>query len=58
MHLLDQRVDRVEALLAAQALEEVQPQLAAVEVILEIEQEGLDEQPAPGDERRPDIRTE
>ena len=44
VHLLDQRLDAVEAPLAAQALEEVEPQLAAVEVAVEVEQVRLDEQ--------------
>src|SRR4051794_20661327 len=52
VHLLDQRVDGVEALLAADALDEVQPQLEAVQVALEVEDERLDEQPAAGDEGR------
>src|ERR671933_1372436 len=51
MHLLDQRVGAVEAPLAAEALEEVQAQLATVEVALEVEQVGLHEEPAPGLER-------
>ena len=34
-------------------VDELQPQLAAVEVAVEVEQERLDEQPAAGDERRP-----
>ena len=51
-HLLDQRVDAVEAALAAQALEEIQAQLAAVDVAVEVEQERLDEQAAAGDEGR------
>ena len=46
LHLLDELLDRVEAQLAAQAREERQPQLAAVEVAVEPEQERLDEQPA------------
>ena len=44
VHLLDQRLDGVEAPLAAEALEELQPQLLAVEVAVEVEQERLDEQ--------------
>src|SRR3712207_8786803 len=40
-------------LFRSEALEEVEPQLAAVEVALEVEQVGLDEQPAAGLERGP-----
>src|SRR3954453_10550496 len=50
-HLGDQVVDGLEALLAAEALEERQPQLAAVEVALEPEQERLGEHAVAGDER-------
>src|SRR5215213_5343533 len=53
MHLLDEPLDRIEAPLAAQPGEEGDPQLAVVEVALEVEQEGLDEHAAAGDERRP-----
>src|SRR4051812_13881218 len=52
-HLLDERVDRVEALLAAQPLEELEPQRLPVEVAVEVEQERLDELPAAGYEHRP-----
>src|SRR4051812_35474952 len=47
VHLLHERLDGLEAALAAGALEELQPQLAAVEIALEVQQEGLDQQPAP-----------
>src|SRR6185312_6200511 len=50
-HLGDQVVDGLEALLAAEALQERQPQLAAVEVALEPEQERLGEHAVAGDER-------
>ena len=48
---------RVEAALAAQPGEEREPQLAVVEVAVEVEQVGLDEHAAPGHERRahPDV---
>src|SRR3954466_7634618 len=52
-HLLDERLDRVEALLAAQALEELEAQRLAVEVAVEVEQEGPDELAAAGLENRP-----
>src|SRR3954453_4122131 len=52
-HLVDERVDRVEALLAAQPLEELEPQRLAVEVAVEVEQERLDELAAAGDEHPP-----
>ena len=45
-------VDRVEAPLAAQPGEEREPQLAVVEVAVEVEQVGLDEHAAAGDEGR------
>src|SRR3954451_5439349 len=51
-HLIDERVDRVEALLAAQSLEELEAQRLAVEVAVEVEQEGLDELAAARDEHR------
>ena len=51
-HLIDQRVDRVEALLAPQAFEEGDLQAGVVEVAGEVQQVGLDELAAPGDERR------
>src|SRR5690349_25176558 len=54
VHLLHERVDGVEALLAAQAVEELEPQLLPVDVAVEVEQVRLDEQPAPGLERRAD----
>src|SRR5689334_20555224 len=41
-HLLDERVDRLEALLAAQPLEELEAQRLAVDVAVEVEQVGLD----------------
>src|SRR3954467_9941269 len=53
MHLVDEPLDRVEAPLAAQPGEEGDPQLALVEVALEVEQESLDEHAAAGDEGRP-----
>src|ERR1700730_9049790 len=53
VHLLDERLHGLEAFLAAQPLEEVQAQLLAVEVALEIDQVGLDELRATGAERRP-----
>src|SRR6185437_8042386 len=49
-HLLHQRLDGLEALLAAQALEELHPQRRAVEVAVEVHEEGLDELAAAGDE--------
>src|SRR6185436_7105821 len=52
VHLLDQRLDRIEALLAADPLDEIQPQLPPVQIALVVEDEGLDEQAAAGDERR------
>src|SRR3954469_15539770 len=52
-HLVDERVDRVEALLAAQPLEDLEPQRLPVEVAVEVEQERLDELPAAGDEHGP-----
>src|SRR4051812_43026217 len=57
-HLLDQRLDRVEALLAAQALHELDPQPRAVQVAVVVEQERLDQLAATGDEHRPhaDVR--
>src|ERR1700687_1236426 len=42
-HLLDKRLRRVEAPVAAQALEKLEAQLAAVEVAVEVEHVGLDE---------------
>ena len=48
-----QRLDRLEALLAAQALEELDAQRRAVEVAVEVHEEGLDELAAAGDEHRP-----
>src|SRR5438128_4815137 len=47
-HLLDERVGGVEAPLAAQSRKEVQAQLAAVQVALEVEQVGLDQLAAAG----------
>src|SRR5829696_9946257 len=52
VHLLHQRLDRVEAALPAEAGEEREPQLAVVEIALVIEQERLDEHAAPGHEGR------
>src|SRR5947207_785134 len=43
LHLGDERLGGVKAPLAAQALDEVKPQLAAVEVALEVQQVGLDQ---------------
>src|SRR3954454_22876527 len=51
-HLLDEGLDRLEASLAAQALEELEAQRLAVEVAVEVEQEGLDELAAARDEHR------
>src|SRR3954447_10091376 len=51
-HLLHQRLDRFEALLPPQALEELHPQRRAVEVAVEVHEEGLDELAAAGDEHR------
>src|SRR4051795_8215605 len=53
-HLLDERVDRLEALLAAQSLEELEAQRLAVDVGVEVEQERLDQLPSAGHEHRPD----
>src|SRR3954469_22976158 len=57
-HLLDERLDRVEALLAAQPFEELEAQRLAVDVGVEVEQERLDELAPPGHEHRPnpDVR--
>src|SRR5918911_5459928 len=57
-HLLDERLDRVEALFAAQPLEELEAQRLAVEVAVEVEQVGLDELAPAGDEHGPhaDVR--
>src|SRR5215218_1918273 len=57
-HLLDKRLDRLEALLAAQPLEELDAQVAAVQVAVVVEQVGLDQLAATGDKHRPyaDIR--
>src|SRR3954452_13166610 len=52
-HLLDERIDRVEALLAAQPLEELQAQRLAVDVLREVEQEGLDQLAPAGREHGP-----
>src|SRR5919109_355444 len=52
-HLLDERLDRLEALLAAQPLEELKAQRLPVEVAVEVEQVGLDELAAAGLEHRP-----
>src|SRR4030081_2179810 len=46
-HLLDQRLRRVEPALAPQPREEVDAELAAVQVLVGVEQVGLDEQRAP-----------
>src|SRR6195256_854702 len=48
VHLLDERLGAVEAPLAAQPREEVQAQLAAVQVAIEVEQVGLDQLAAAG----------
>src|SRR4051794_30673681 len=53
-HLLDERVDRVEALLSAQPLEELEAQRLAVDVGVEVEQERLDQLASAGHEHRPD----
>src|SRR5215210_7817473 len=53
VHLRDQLLDRVEALLAAQALEERDAQDLAVDVLVEVDQVGFDEQAAAGGERWP-----
>src|SRR5690242_15537997 len=53
-HLLDERLDRVEALLAAQPLEELEAKRPAVQIAVEVEQIGLDELAAAGHEHRPD----
>ena len=52
VHLRDQLVDRVEALLAPHPLQERDPQRLAVEVAVEVDQVGLDQQAAAGLERR------
>src|SRR5512132_452830 len=52
-HLLDERLDAVEAPLAAQPLEEVEPQVLAVQIGLDVDDVGLDQHPAPGVESRP-----
>src|SRR5665213_2832609 len=43
VHLLDQRLGRLETALAAQALEEIQAQIPPVEVAVEVEDVGLDQ---------------
>src|SRR4051795_5102693 len=53
MHLLDEPLDRLEVPLAGQPGEERARQLSVVEVALEVEEEGLDEHAAAGDEGRP-----
>src|SRR3954463_10108710 len=57
-HLVDERFDRVEALLTAQPLEELEAQRLAVEVAVEVEQERLDELAPARDEHGPyaDVR--
>src|SRR6202161_419965 len=52
MHLLDQRLGRREAPLAAQTPNNPQARRLAVEVAVEVEQVGLDQLAAPGLERR------
>src|SRR6185436_19106965 len=52
VHLLDERLDRLEALLAAQPLEELEPQRLPVQVAVEVEQERLDQLAAARDEHR------
>src|SRR5215210_4693653 len=54
VHLRHEALRGVEAALAAQAREEGDAQLAGVEVALEVEQVGLDEDAAARDERGPD----
>src|SRR3954469_20905264 len=51
MDLRDQRVDRLEASLVTQAVEELEPDPAIIEVAVEVEQVGLDAH------RRPRART-
>src|SRR3954470_9564722 len=57
-HLLEEGLDRVEPLLSAQPLEELEAQRLAVDVGVEVEQERLDELAPPGHEHRPhpDVR--
>src|SRR5918999_3171039 len=52
-HLLLEGLDRLEALLAPHPLDERHAQRLAVEVALEVDQVGLDEQPSAGLEHRP-----
>src|SRR5829696_2181002 len=52
-HLGDQVVDRLEPLLAPQPLQEGDTQRLAVQITVEIQQVGLDQQPAAGLERGP-----
>ena len=54
VHLLDQFLDLVVRALAAQALDEGDPQGLAVEVLFVIDQVGLDQDPPAGLEGRPD----
>src|SRR3954467_4176660 len=51
-HLGDQLLDAGEALLAAQALDEGNPQVGAVEIALEVDQVGLDQHAPPALEGR------
>src|SRR5829696_8962396 len=53
-HLRDELVDRLEAPLAAQALEERDPQRLPVEIAVEVQKVGLDQQAATGLERGTD----
>ena len=48
LHLLDQRVDRIEPPLAPQSGQEVDPQDLPVQVDVAVEQEGLDQHRPPG----------
>ena len=52
MHLRDQVLDAREPPLAAQPLDERDPQRPAVEVAVEVDQVGLDQHPAAGLEGR------
>ena len=54
VHLRDQVLDPGEALLAPQPLDEGDPQGLPVEVLVEVDEVGLDQQPAPGLEGRAD----
>src|SRR5919108_4470980 len=54
LHLLDQRVHRLEALLSPHALDERDAEVLAVQVAVEADQVGLDEEATAGLERRAD----